>query len=127
MTTGNPRRRINQMKRTVTESYCVTFEVKVKPSDLPEIDRRTECARQVYNTCLGQCQKCWRLIRSIPEWRAALKELQALNRKPELSPDEKSRQKSLRQQLKAIEQNEGFSEYALHAYALRSTVISVLS
>ena len=118
MTTGNPRRRINQMKRTVTESYCVTFEVKVKPSDLPEIDRRTECARQVYNTCLGQCQKRWRLIRSIPEWRAALKELQALNRKPELSPDEKSHQKSLRQRLKAIEQNEGFSEYALHAYAL---------
>ena len=106
------------MKRTVTESYCVTFEVKVKPSDLPEIDRRTECARQVYNTCLGHCQKLWRKVRSIQEWRSALKELQAFNRKTELSSDEKSRQRALRQQLKAIEQTEGFSEYALHAYAL---------
>lgn len=118
MMTGNPRRQVNPMNRTVTESYCITFEVKVTPSDLPEIDRRVECARQVYNTCLGQCQKRWRQIRSIPEWRAALSELQALNRKTELSPDEKSRQKVLRQQLKAIEQTEGFSEYALHAYAL---------
>ena len=106
------------MNRTATESYCITFEVKVNASDLPEIDRRVECARQVYNTCLGQCQKRWRLVRSIPEWRSALKELQALNRKTELSSEEKSRQKALRQQLKAIEQNEGFSEYAFHAYAL---------
>ena len=106
------------MKRTVTESYCVTFEVKVKPSDIPEINRRRECARQVYNTCLSQCLKRWRLIRSIPEWRAALKELQVLNRTPELSLGEKARQKALRQQLKAIEQAEEFSEYALHAYAL---------
>ena len=105
--------------KAVTESYCVMFEVKVNPSDMPEIDRRQECARQVYNTCLGQCQKHWRQIRSIPEWRSALKELQALNRKTELSSDEKSRQKILRQQLKAIEQAEGFSEYALHAYALK--------
>ena len=96
--------------KAVTESYCVMFEVKVNPSDMPEIDRRQECARQVYNTCLGQCQKHWRQIRSIPEWRSALKELQALNRKTELSSDEKSRQKILRQQLKAIEQAEGFSE-----------------
>ncbi len=60
------------MNRTVTESYCITFEVKVNSSDQPEIDRRMECARQ----------------------------------------------RALRQQLKAIEQTEGFSEYALHAYAL---------
>ena len=104
--------------KAVTESYCVTFEVKVNPSDRPEIDRRTECARQIYNSCLGQCQKRWRQIRSIPKWRSALKELQSLNRKAELSCEEKFRQKALRQQLKAIEQTEGFSEYALHAYAL---------
>ena len=106
------------MKRTVTESYCVTFEVKVKPSDIPEIDRRRECARQIYNTCLGHCQKQWRHVRSIPQWRSALNELQALNRRTELSLSEKARQKALRQQLKAIEQTEGFSEYSLHAYAL---------
>ena len=106
------------MNRTVTESYCITFEVKVNSSDQPEIDRRVECARQIYNTCLGHCQKLWRKVRSILEWRSALKELQALNRKTELSSDEKSRQKALHQQLKAIEQTEGFSEYALHAHAL---------
>ena len=106
------------MNRTATASYCITFEVKVNPSDLPEIDRRMECARQIYNTCLGQCQKRWRQIRSIPEWSSALSELQTLNHKTELSSDEKSRQKALRQQLKAIEQTKGFSEYALHAYAL---------
>lgn len=119
MMTGNPRRQATLMNRTVTVSYCITFEVKVNPSDMPEIDRRRECARQVYNTCLGQCQKHWRQIRSIPEWRSALKELQVLNRKNDLSPDEKSRQKALRQQMKAIEQTHGFSEYALQAYALK--------
>lgn len=118
MMTGNPRRQAPLMNRTVTESYCITFEVKVNPSDLPEIDRRMECARQIYNTCLGRCQKQWRALRSLPEWRSALKELQVLNRKTELSSDEKSQQKALRQQLKAIEQTEGFSEYALHVYAL---------
>ena len=106
------------MNRTATESYCITLEVKAHPSGLPEIGRRTECARQFYNTCLGQCRKRWRQIRSIPEWRSALKALQALNRKAELSSEEKSRRKALRQQLKAIEQAHGFSEYALHAHAL---------
>ena len=28
--------------KAVTESYCVMFEVKVNPSDMPEIDRRQE-------------------------------------------------------------------------------------
>lgn len=109
------------MNRTITESYCITFEVKVNPSDLPEIDRRTECARQVYNTCLGQCQKRWRLVRSIPEWRSALKDLQTLNRKTDLSPEEKTRQKDLRKMLKSIEQSHGLSEYAMHAFALTVT------
>lgn len=103
MMNGNPRRQVKPMNRTVTESYCITFEVKVNSSDQSEIDRRVECARQIYNTCLGHCQKLWRKVRSILEWRSALKELQALNRKTELSSDEKSRQKALRQQLKAIE------------------------
>ena len=121
MKTGNPRRHVKLMNRTVTESYCVTFEVKVNPSDLLEIDRRMECARQVYNTCLGQCQKRWRLVRSIPEWRSALKELQTLNRKTDLASDEKSRQKDLRKLLKSIEQSHGFSEYAMYAFTLTVT------
>ena len=92
MMTENLRSPIISMNRTATASYCITFEVKVNPSDLPEIDRRMECARQIYNTCLGQCQKRWRQIRSIPEWSSALSELQTLNHKTELSSDEKSRQ-----------------------------------
>ena len=104
--------------KTVTESYCITFAVKVQASDLPEIDRRMECARQIYNTCLGRCQKQWRALRGLPEWRFALRELQALNRKSELSVDEKSRQKALRLQLKVIERDVGFTEYDLQAYAL---------
>ena len=106
------------MKRAITETYCVTFEVKVKDSDVSEIDRRMECARQIYNTCLGRCQKLWRTVHSILEWRSALKELQILNRKTVQPPEDKTQQKLLRQQLKAIEQKIGFSEYALHAYAL---------
>lgn len=104
--------------KAVTKSYCVTFEVKVNPPDLPEISRRMECARQIYNTCLGRCQKLWRALRALPQWRSALKELQTLNRKNELSVNEKARQKALRKQLKVIEQGVGFSEYDLHAYAL---------
>ena len=106
------------MNCTAIESYCVTFEVQVNPPDLPGIKRRAECARQICSTCFGRCQKQWRQIRSIPAWRSALCEIQTLNRKVNLSPDEKSRQRALRQQLKAIEQTKGFSEYALHAYAL---------
>ena len=108
MMTENPRRQASPMNRTAAESCCITLEVKAHPSGLPEIGRRTECARQFYNTCLGQCRKRWRQIRSIPEWRSALKALQALNRKAELSSEEKSRRKALRQQLKAIEQAHGF-------------------
>ena len=109
------------MNRTVTESYCITFEVKVNPSDLPEIDRRVECARQVYNTILGHCLTLWRAVHGLPEWRRALRELQALNRKANLTSDEKQRQKELRRQLKSIEQAQGLSEYAMHAFALTVT------
>ena len=38
MMNGNPRRQVKPMNRTVTESYCITFEVKVNSSDQPEID-----------------------------------------------------------------------------------------
>lgn len=57
-------------------------------------------------------------IRSISAWRSALCGLQTLNRKVNLSPDEKSRQKILRQQLRAIAHSVGFSAYDFHAYAL---------
>ena len=106
------------MNRTATESYCVTFEVQVNPPDLPGIKRRVECARQICSACLGRCQKQWRQIHNIPVWRPALCELQTPNRKVKLSPDEKSRQKTLRQQLRAIAHSVGCSEYDFHAYAL---------
>lgn len=105
--------------KAAAKSYCVTFEVKVSPSDLPEIARRTECARQIYNTSLGRCLKRWHGVRSMPAWRSALKQLQTLNRKDRLSADEKSQQTTLRKQLKEIEQSVGLSEYALHAYVLK--------
>lgn len=100
--TGNLRRQVSRMNCAATESYCVMFEVQVNPSDLPEIKRRAECARQICNTCLGRCQKQGCPIHSIPVWRSALCELQTPNRKVNLSPDEKYRQKTLRQQLRAI-------------------------
>ena len=53
MMNGNPRRQVKPMNRTVTESYCITFEVKVNSSDQSEIDRRMECARQIYTVTLG--------------------------------------------------------------------------
>ena len=57
---------------------------------------------------------------SIPNFRisAPVTSQFMLNRKVNLSPDEKYRQKTLRQQLRAIAHSAGFSEYAFHAYAL---------
>lgn len=82
------------MNRTATESYRVTFEVQVNPLNLPKTELRAECARQICSTCFGRCQKLWRQIRSISAWRSALCGLQTFNRKVNLSPDEKSRQKT---------------------------------
>ena len=103
-----------------TETYCVTFEVRVSPGDFPEIERRMECIRQVYNTSLGRCLKLWRGIKADPVWRATLRELQALNRKAKLSEDESLQLKKLRTDIKKIERDAGLSEYGLIVYQLNA-------
>lgn len=57
---------------------------------------------------------------AIPNFRvsAPVRSQLTLNRKVKLYPDEKSRQKTLRQQLRAIAYSAGFSEHDFHAYAL---------
>ena len=106
-------------KKLVTPSYSVRFEVVVAQSDIPDVERRMECARQVYNACLGRSLKLWKGVRGNPQWRSALRDLQALNRKAKLSPEEKEWRKTLHQQMNDCERGLGLSEYSLHAFAAK--------
>lgn len=109
------------MVRCTTETYSITLEVKVHPADIPEIERRMECARQIYNTCLTRCMKLWRSLKCDLKWRSLLQELQELNKKSLLSDSELLRQNALKVEIRAYEKNAGLSEYGLCTYALSVT------
>lgn len=103
--------------RSKTSSYCATFEIRVAPDQVPEIRRRQECARQIYNTCLSVLQKTWRRLRASPAWRSALRDVQRIGGMTNPPPEATALKSQAQALMQRIERQYGFSEYDLHKIA----------
>ena len=97
------------MGMSKTPSFICELSLQVSQSDERQLLVRLDCARQVYNACLGEALKRLRLMRELRSYRQALK-MPKGNRN---SPTAKARSEAFR---RANEQA-GFREYDLHHYA----------
>lgn len=98
------------MSRSTTPSFVTELPLKTSPAQERALLIRLDCARQVYNACLGEALKWVALLRQSKAYQAARK----LPRGPKGSPQAKTRSVAFREARAAV----GFrSDYDLHAYA----------
>jgi len=91
------------MSRTKTPSFVCELPLVVTPADERALLVRLDCARMVYNACLGEALKRLEKMQASKEYQAA----RSLPRKA------KERAAAFR----AADEQYGFREYDLHAYA----------
>jgi transposase len=91
------------MPKVKTPSFICELPLSVTPADERKLLIRLDCARQVYNACLGEALKRLRLLRASPEYQAAR----------QLACGSQKRTAAFRE----ANVQAGFREYDLHAYA----------
>jgi hypothetical protein len=91
------------MPKAKTPSFICELPLSVTPADERKLLIRLDCARQVYNACLGEALKRLRLLQASPEYQAAR----------QLRRGSQKRTDAFRE----ADQQAGFREYDLHAYA----------
>jgi len=97
------------MGKAKTPSFVTELPLKVGPAQERALLVRLDCARQVYNACLGESLKRLKLLRESKAYRAA----RWLSKGPKGSPQAEARSRAFRRARAAV----GFREYDLHAYA----------
>jgi hypothetical protein len=97
------------MPRAKTPSFICELPVRVSPADERALLVRLDCARMVYNACLGEALKRLDKMRLSPEYQAA----RAMPKGQKKSPAAQTRAAAF----KAVNERHGFREYGLHAYA----------
>ena len=91
------------MPKAKTPSFICELPLAVTPADERKLLIRLDCARQVYNACLGEALKRLRRLQASPEYQAAC----------QLRRGSQKRTAAFRE----ADQQAGFREYDLHAYA----------
>lgn len=101
-------------------NYTIPIEVIVTPQQRRVVKRRMECARQIYNTCLGLFQKRLRSLRADPQWRALVREAQAIKKVPasKRTPAQQQRYLEVHQALFDLDEKYKLTCYAGHHDAL---------
>jgi putative transposase len=99
------------MGNNATPSFICEMPLRINPSDERHLLVRLDCARQVYNACLGEALKRLTLLRESAEYKRA----RTLPKGTRNSPAAKARSEAFR---KANEQA-GFREYDLHHAAVQ--------
>jgi transposase len=97
------------MGRAKTPSFICELPLRVTPADERHLLVRLDCARQVYNACLGESLKRLARMRPSPDYQAA----RAMPKGPKKSPAAVARTAAFR----AVNEQFGFQEFDLHAYA----------
>jgi putative transposase len=93
---------LNEMARSKTPSFIIELPLVVSDAERTILQIRLDIARQIYNACLGESLRRLRLKRQSKGYQAARK-----------LPKGAKRQAAFAQ----INEDFGFQEYALHAYA----------
>jgi putative transposase len=97
------------MARATTPSFVCELPLTVTPADERVLLVRLECARMIYNACLGESLKRFERLRTSDAYQTA----QRLPKGQRNSPVAKARSIAFR----AAQETTGFREYDLHAYA----------
>jgi hypothetical protein len=97
------------MPKTKTPSFICELPLSVTPAEERKLLIRLDCARQVYNACLGEALKRLRRLWDSAEYQAA----RQLPRGCKHSPAAQKRTAAFRE----ANVQAGFQEYDLHAYA----------
>lgn len=116
------------MAKKSTPSFVLELELYVNQQERSELYKKLNIARQIYNACLGETLKRLHKIQNdknyallLQEWKAVSQKLVTLKKKEE-PPKTKihaleKRKAELRESLKAIELQHGYSEYLMHDWA----------
>ena len=96
--------------RNKTPSFIAEFELNTDSAMASCLLSRFEAARQVYNACLGEALRRWENFKDSEAYKVAKAMPRTVKEKPNAAHKEAFG--------KAREQY-GFSEYALHAYAVQ--------
>jgi TPR repeat protein/transposase len=91
--------------KSKSDTFVFELPLKVRPAEEKKLLVRLDCARQLYNNCLGESLRRLRLMRASEEFLAATK-----------SPAGKGRTEAFR----TLDESFGFREYDLHAYATKA-------
>lgn len=97
------------MSRATTPSFVCEIPLEANPAAERDLLVRLDCARMVYNACLGESLKRLDTLRAADTYQAACK----MPKGPQKSPTAIARSAAFR----AANAQAGFQEYALHTYA----------
>ena len=100
------------MKRSKTDTCCLTLPLKLEKWQEDRLAKRFELARQIYNTMVRAEQKKLRKIEQTQEYRDIQMQIQALDWK---NPSDKRQLKSLYKERDKLLKSGGFSEYGFKA------------
>jgi putative transposase len=101
--------RSRRLQAAESSPFVTELSLKISSAQERALLVRLDCARQVYNACLGESLKRLKLLRESKAYRAARK----LPKGPKGSPQAKTRERAFRRARAAV----GFREYDLHTYA----------
>ena len=91
-----------------TPSFVTEIELKIDPHSESVLNVRFDCARQIYNACLGEALIRLRLMKDSPLYKAAKAMPRTINKEANLA------RQGLFAQAREIYE---FSDYSLQAYA----------
>ncbi|MCG7336160.1 transposase [Sporosarcina sp. ACRSM] len=111
-----------------TPSYVLELEMRTTARDRKILDKKMRIGKQIYNACLGEAQKRLRAVLADKPYRLTVKAKQAISAKYHIAKAKKAKKrtaeekeimrecKRLADELHAIEQSYGYSEYQLHTF-----------
>src|SRR5690625_2593362 len=126
---GKRSKGVNLMVRTdTTPSYVLELEMKTTAYDRKVLGKKTRIGKNIYNSCLGEALKRLRAVLADRTYRMTVKTKQAISAKYHTAKAKKANKRTAKEkkvmrefkrlidEIHAIEQSYGYSEYQLHAF-----------
>src|SRR5690625_4968536 len=115
-------------RKDTTPSYVLELEMKTTAYDRKILGKKTRIGKNIYNSCLGEALKRLRAVLADKTYRITVKTKQAISAKYHTAKAKKANERTVEEkesmrefkrlidEIHAIEQSYGYSEYQLHAF-----------
>ena len=115
-------------RKDTTSSYVLELEMKTTAYDRKILGKKTRIGKSIYNSCLGEALKRLKAVLADKTYRMTVKIKQAISTEYHAAKAKKANKrtteekeimdefKRLTEEIHALEQNYGYSEYQLHAF-----------